>query len=88
MHREDSMRTYKDGNTLQPEKVCCNRCGRKLRVENGIIKEGCFCGDVVFGYFSRKDGIRHRFDLCEECYDAMIKEFFIPVSEIEEKELC
>lgn len=85
---EDSMRIYQDENSLKLQEVYCNKCGRKIKVENGIVKEGCFCGDTIFGYFSKKDGIRHKFDLCEECYDAVIKEFSIPVFEVEEKELC
>ncbi len=68
--------------------MICNKCGRQLRVENGILKEGCFAADTVFGYFSEKDGVRHLFDLCEDCYDRMIKEFAVRVSETEEKELC
>ncbi|NLL92600.1 MAG: hypothetical protein GX225_00420 [Clostridiales bacterium] len=35
--------------------------------------------DYVWGYFSEKDGERHSFDLCEDCYDAMIKNFKIPI---------
>ncbi|MED9904175.1 MAG: hypothetical protein UFG06_08310 [Lachnospiraceae bacterium] len=82
------MRKYKDENKMQLTEVICNKCGRKLTVENGIIKEGHFSADTVFGYFSEKDGTRQKFDLCEKCYDAIIKEFSIPVCEIEEKELC
>ena len=37
-------------------KVVCNGCGRELKVENGILKEGCFEGKQVFGYFSSMDG--------------------------------
>ena len=47
-------------------------------VENGILKEGCFEADAVFGYFSKKDGQIHSFDLCEECYDKLIAGFRIP----------
>ncbi len=82
------MRKYKEENERQLEEVVCNKCGRYLRVENGILKEGCFGADAVFGYFSKKDGIRHRFDLCEACYDAFVGDFSLPVCETEEKELC
>lgn len=67
--------------------VICNGCGRSLRVEGGILKEGCCSVDTVFGYFSSRDGIRHRFDLCEECYTKMIEKFKVPVEESEESEL-
>ena len=52
--------------------------------ENGklqqVICNGC-------GYFSRKDGLRHRFDLCEDCYDKWIHTFAVPVEEMPETEL-
>lgn len=64
----------------------CNCCGKELRIENGILKEG-FCEIVVkWGYFSSKDGVQHSFDLCETCYDNIIRQFKIPVEEAEEKE--
>ena len=52
-----------------------------------MIREGYFPADIVFGYFSNKDGLRHRWDLCERCYDALIHSFQIPVEESEESEL-
>ena len=84
----ESMRKYTDENKTKLEKIVCNKCGRQLKVENGIVKEGCFGADTVFGYFSEKDGVRQMFDLCEKCYDDMIKEFTVPIEETEEKELC
>ncbi len=65
----------------------CNKCGRSLKVEDGYLKEGCFSAEAVFGYFSRKDGTTHRFDLCEDCYDEMIATFQVPVEEKEGAEL-
>ena len=82
------MKKYTEQGDMSLLQVVCNKCGRPLKVENGILKEGCFSGNTVFGYFSRKDGMRQCFDLCEDCYDAMVKGFTIPVEEIEEKELC
>lgn len=67
--------------------VICNCCGKELKTENGYLKEGCFAADYCFGYFSRRDGIRHRFDLCEECYDKIVAKFEIPVEETPENEL-
>lgn len=69
------------------EKVVCNCCGRELAVEDGYLKEGCFEGRQVFGYFSKRDGLRHSFDLCEECYEKWIGSFVIPVEEEEVSEL-
>ncbi len=69
-------------------KVICNQCKKELKGDESFIKEGCFTVDYTFGYFSNKDGTRHRFDLCEACYDKIIGQFAIPVEEDEETELC
>lgn len=77
------MRIYSDDSKNELQKIVCNACGRSIPVENGIVKEGlCSCQEK-FGYFSNKDGQIHRFDLCEACYDEMIRKFNVPV-EIEE----
>ncbi|MBQ2804149.1 MAG: hypothetical protein IJF07_09660 [Lachnospiraceae bacterium] len=68
-------------------RVVCNHCGQDLLVEQGYLKEGCFNADFSFGYFSKKDGMRHKFDLCECCYNEMIKRFVVPVEETENTEL-
>lgn len=70
------------GGTLQ--EVFCNCCGKKLNVTNGILTEGCISVEAPFGYFSRRDGQVHKFDLCEDCYDKWTAAFRIPV-EIKEK---
>ena len=81
------MRKYRNGQERQLEQVVCNLCGRELKMEDGYLKEGCFEADAVFGYFSKKDGVRHHFDLCEECYDRRISQFALPVETKEETEL-
>ena len=81
------MRIYSDNNRKELVSVICNQCKKKLKVENGIVKEGCFCGNSQFGYFSNKDGMKYLFDLCEECYDKMTAGFASPVEEEEAKEL-
>lgn len=81
------MRIYRDDSRKELNSVICNKCKRELKVENGIVKEGCFCGNSQFGYFSNKDGMKYLFDLCEECYDKMTAEFAIPVEVEEAKEL-
>lgn len=62
-------------NTL--ESVKCNKCGKEILVNDGIIKEGVFGVNYNWGYFSEKDGENHSFDLCEKCYDEMIESFVI-----------
>ncbi len=81
------MRIFLNDATKDLKTVICNKCKKELKVKNGILMEGCFQGDVRFGYFSNKDGTRHSFDLCEECYDKMIREFSVPVDEEEMSEL-
>lgn len=79
------MRKYNERQEL--EKVLCNQCKKELRVENGIVKEGCFSVQYSFDYFSQKDGEKHKFDICECCYDQWTKQFFLPPEKCEENEL-
>lgn len=79
------MRKYDVNHEL--EEVLCNQCKKSLKLEKGIVKEGCFQGDTVWGFFSGQDGIQHSFDLCEECYLRMIRAFQIPVTEEERTEM-
>ena len=48
---------------------------------------GVFSADCEWGYFSEKDGERHHFDLCEECYDGVTREFLIEADKEERTEL-
>ena len=82
------MRVYEEKEQQGTElvKVFCNQCGRKLLVEEGILKEGCFSIDYRFDYFSNKDGYIYSFDLCEECFDKMISGFQNPAQIMEIKE--
>lgn len=81
------MRKYENEPTNRLNQIICNKCGKILKLENGFLKEGCFSADYSFGYFSGKDGDRHKFDLCEECYDNWIADMAVPVEISEEKEL-
>lgn len=81
------MRKYRDNQEKKLIQVVCNQCGRALKTENERLKEFCFEADALFGYFSRKDGARHHFDLCEDCYDKLTAGFAVPVEETEEMEL-
>ena len=81
------MREYFKTEESRLHRVICNCCGRELKVENGYLKEECISVDQTFGYFSAKDGQRHRFDICEDCYDKWLQNFAIPVEECEENEL-
>ncbi|MCI9464700.1 MAG: hypothetical protein HFI48_12610 [Lachnospiraceae bacterium] len=85
------MRTYLDQKIKKKENeltaVTCNCCKKELLVENGILKEECVSFSHLFGYFSERDGEKHRFDLCEQCYNKMIAGFLLPVEKEERNEL-
>ena len=81
------MKRYEGKDTLTLKEVYCNRCGKIMKTDNGIVTEGICSVNQLWGYFSEKDGQRHSFDLCEACYDAVISDFVIPAENIEEKEL-
>lgn len=66
-------------NNNEIEEVICNCCGKKIKAERGIIKEGVFMAEIKWGYFSKKDGEVHSFDICESCYDKMTESFQIPI---------
>ena len=55
------MRKYGESGILLS--VVCNRCGKKLAVKEGILREGAAHFDVAWDYFSEKDGEVHHFDL-------------------------
>lgn len=79
------MREYNEQKQLI--RVTCNACAKQIALKQEIVQEGCFEADYSWGYFSKKDGMRHRFDLCEDCYDAWIGGFRIPVTESENTEM-
>ncbi len=81
------MRIYRKELEEQLDAVTCNNCGKQMKVENGILKEGYFTADFIFGYFSKRDGLKQQFDLCEECYDEITSKFKIPVIGEEATEL-
>lgn len=64
----------------------CNGCGRKLRL-GPSPHEDVFAGRKEWGYFSEKDLQIHEFLLCEQCYDAMIENFVIPVAKSQKTEV-
>ena len=84
---EEKMRSYEGENNVKLMRVVCNQCKKELKVENGYLKEGGFSADVTFGYFSQKDGMKHHFDLCEECYDKLVEQFARPVEKRQSTEL-
>ena len=59
--------------------IYCNGCGRRIgKDENGVMEE-ILMVEWNWGYFSRKDGEKHLFCLCEKCYDRLRASFLLPV---------
>lgn len=79
------MRVYEEKKKLI--KAVCNACGKKLLVENGILKEECIHVEHDFGFFGTRDGENDSFDLCETCYEKLIADFAVPVDKRERVEL-
>lgn len=70
----------------ETKEMYCNVCGKKIVIENSVLKEDVMEVRKCWGYFSKKDMQMHAFNVCESCYDAMILKFAIPpeVSEVTE----
>lgn len=66
------------------EQKKCNCCGKIIKEEQGIQKEDTLEVIKDWGYFSGKDMERHKFLVCEACYDKWISGFQIP-PEVEER---
>lgn len=81
------MRIYNQENTEELVEIICNKCGKRLLVEKGVPRREWLHVDKQWGYFSQKDGIRHTFDVCEDCYDEWIAGFSVPVMAEEAVEL-
>lgn len=81
------MRKYIDRQSQELTQLRCNKCGREIKLQKGVPEEGVFHGDCIWGYFSRKDGEIHSFDLCEDCYDSLIRSFKLQVEVKENHEL-
>lgn len=68
-------------------KIICNRCGRNILYSGTVLQEDILKVEKDWGYFSQKDGIRHKWNMCEACYDEFIKGFVVPIVELERTEI-
>jgi Fe2+ or Zn2+ uptake regulation protein len=73
------MKWLKDVQDLKRKEMHCNVCGKKIKIEHGILKEDVFTAKKEWGYFSNKDLQVHSFNVCEKCYNKMVSNFVIPV---------
>lgn len=74
------MRQYTIKETKQLEKIICNKCGKEIMIKNEIPTEDVLSVEKRWGYSSEKDNEVHAFDLCETCYDEMVRTFKYPVN--------
>lgn len=79
--REFEMRKKANGKL---KLIKCNKCGKEIVMRKDLALEGIFEIAYSWGYYSKKDGEIHSFDLCEECYDDICGSFIIPV-DVEKK---
>ena len=63
------------------EKIICNKCGKEILVRGGVPQEDVLEVRKRWGYHSRKDNQVDCFDLCEDCYDELIRSFRIKMEE-------
>ena len=69
-------------------KVYCNCCGKEIQFKENtqIALEDYVVIDKSWGYFSSKDGIRQKMNICESCFDAWVQTFAAaPVKEQEDE---
>ena len=59
--------------------IVCNGCGKPIPQDKYGHRADCLSVDKEWGYGSCFDGENHSFDLCDECYSEIIKNFKIPV---------
>lgn len=69
------------------DNIVCNKCGRTLKVKNGIAHEDFIRVCKSWGYFSKRDGRTQEFILCEACVEKLEREFVIPSKEYETTEM-
>lgn len=81
------------------EEIRCNKCGKLIMDRNHALADRTNTGSITkepadylkitkeWGYFSKKDLEIHEFNLCEDCYDAWIQSFQIPVRVRENREV-
>ncbi len=64
--------------------IYCNRCGKRICLEEEKDKTSFLAVRKVWGYFSEnKDGKIYSVELCEPCCDELAQEFAL-APEIEE----
>ena len=53
--------------------IICDACGREIRRNKYNEFEEFYHIDKKWGYHSNKDGQHDSYDICEDCYDKMLR---------------
>lgn len=81
------MKIYNPKNQTELVEIICNKCGKRIPVTKGVPQEDTLHVEKNWGYFSQNDGIKHTFDICEECYEEWVADFVEPILAEENLEL-
>lgn len=70
-------------------KVYCNCCGKEIQMDKNkqYALEDYVVIEKVWGYFSKKDGLRQKMNICEACFEDWVGTFVQPPQEVQEQEL-
>lgn len=60
-------------NVIITDSVVCDACGKEIKRNKYNEFDDFFHIEKTWGYHSNKDGRCDSFDICEECYDKMLK---------------
>lgn len=66
----------------RPE-IRCQCCGETIKKIDKRNYPDYLSIDKTWGYFSNKDLERHRFIICERCYDRWTSSFVLPIDKEE-----
>lgn len=76
------MKAYKN-ETIVAKKILnvkCNCCGKDIATDKFGYTSDYLSVEKRWGYGSTFDNEVHSFDICEDCYKKLIKEFKIPIN--------
>jgi len=79
---ENNMKIYTEKEKIIKTKkikdVVCNKCGESMYIYVGNNISEYYKGTeacLSFEYGSNKDGESYKFDICDNCFDSIIKTF-------------
>lgn len=58
---------------IKTDCVICDACGMEIKRNKYNEYDDFFHIEKIWGYHSQKDGRNDSYDICEKCYDKMLK---------------